>query len=129
MSYPFNISAKLNRWEKDAYVYWVHASEVTAPSSGSALVSKTVGTNKRGYIYGFFISTQEANDFKINWTSGGTSYSIRIPFAGAGAIQYVDMIPINENLPADSGTSITITNINAGNAGKIYQARLLYSEV
>ncbi|GAI89014.1 unnamed protein product, partial [marine sediment metagenome] len=30
---------------------------------------------------------------------------------------------------ADAGTNITITNVNAATAGKIYQANLLYGEV
>jgi len=120
---------KLNRWGRDVDPEWVHAAEVTAPSAGASLVSKTVGTGKTGYIYGFFISAGEANDFKINWTSGGSSYSIRIPFSGKGALHYIDFAALNEGLGADAGTSITITNVNAGSAGVVYQARLFYAEV
>lgn len=117
------------RWGKDVSPFWVHAAEVTAPAAGTALVSKTVSTGKVGYIYGFFISAGEANDFLINWTSGGAAYSVRIPFSGKGALQYIDFTPLNEGLPADGGSTISITNVNAGSAGIVYQARLLYVEV
>lgn len=117
------------RWGRDVEPTWIHGSEVVAPAAGTALVSKAVGTGKSGYIYGFFISAGEANDFLINWTSGTVAYSIRIIFAGKGSLQYVDILPLNEGLPADAGTSISITNVNAGSAGVVYQARLLYAEV
>ncbi|MEM4765483.1 MAG: hypothetical protein QXE85_00165 [Nitrososphaerota archaeon] len=125
------VSAVINviRWGRDVSPYWIHGAEVTAPPAGTDLVSKTVSSGKSGYIYGFFISAGEPNDFKINWTSGGTSYSIRIPFAGKGALQYIDFTPLNEGLPADPETTTSITNVNAGSAGIIYQARLLYAEV
>jgi len=121
--------AKLKRWGRDVEPEWVHADEVTAPSAGTALVTKTVGTGKTGYIYGFFISAGEANDFKINWTTGGNAKSIRIPFSGKGSLQYVDFAALNEGMGADAGTDITITNVNAGGSGVVYQARILYAEV
>ena len=121
--------AKLIKWSRDVEPEWIHADEVTAPAADTALVSKTVSTGKTGYIYGFFISVGEANDFKINWTSGGAAKSIRIPFSGKGALQYVDFVALNEGMGADAGTDITITNVNAGGSGVVYQARLLYAEV
>ncbi len=121
--------ARLQRWGRDVAPAWVHGAEVTAPAAGTALVSKTVGTGKTGYIYGFFISAGEANDFMINWTSGATAYSIRIPFGGKGSLHFADFIPLNEGLGADAGSTITITNVNAGGTGIIYFARLLYAEV
>jgi len=121
--------SKLMRWGRDVSPFWVHGSEITAPAAGTALVSRTVTSGKSGYIYGFYISTGEANDFKINWTSGGAAYSIRIVFPGKGSLQYIDFAPLNEGLPADAGSSITITNVNAGSAGIAYQARILYAEV
>lgn len=134
-SWTFYNLAELNkllsnlRWGRDVTPVWIHTGEVTAPAANTALVSKTVSAGKRGYIYGFFISAGEANDFKINWTSGGTSYSIRIPLGGKGYVHYADFIALNEGLGADAGTSITITNVNAGSSGVIYQARLLYAEI
>jgi len=121
--------ARLKRWGRDIEPEWVHGDEVTAPAAGTALISKTVSAGKVGYIYGFFISAGEANDFRINWTSGGATKSIRIPFSGKGALQYVDFAALNEGLPADEGTDITITNVNDGSSGVIYQARLFYAEV
>ncbi|MBA7700004.1 hypothetical protein ES703_108710 [subsurface metagenome] len=119
----------LQRWGRDLEPEWVHAAEVADSAEGAALVTKAVGAGKSGYIYGFLISAQETNDFKLNWTSGTTDYSIRIPFGGAGSTECVDPTPLNEGLPADAGTNITITNVNAAAAGKFYQARLLYAEV
>jgi len=124
-----SILAKLKRWGKNIEPEWVHAGEVTAPAADTALVSKTVSAGKVGYIYGFFISAGEANDFKINWTSGGAAKSIRVPFSGKGVLQYADFIALNEGLGADAETNITITNVDAGGSGVIYQARLLYAEM
>ena len=121
--------AKLQRWGRNVEPSWVHGDEVTAPAADTKLASTTVSTGKKGYIYGFFISAGEANDFRINWTSEGATKSIRIPFSGKGALQYVDITPLNEGLPADEGTEISITNVNAGGTGVVYQARLFIVEV
>ena len=121
--------AKLQRWGRNVEPSWIHGDEITAPAENTKLVSKTVSTGKSGYIYGFFIMAGEANDFKITWTSGGASKSIRIPFSSGGALQYVDIVPLNEGLPADENTEISITNVNAGSSGVVYQARLLIAEV
>jgi hypothetical protein len=117
--------SRLTRWGRDVSPAWVHGDEVTAPAAGTALVSWTVPAGRVGYIYGFFISAGEGNDFMVNWTSGGVACSRRIVFPGKGTLQYVDVIAFNEGLPADGGTSVTITNINAGSAGIVYQAALL----
>jgi hypothetical protein len=117
-----------NLYGKDVVLSWVHGSEITAPAANTALVSKTVSTGAKGYIYGFFVSVPEPNDIKINFTYNNTNYSIRIPFSAKGAIHFADIIPINEGMPADGGSTITITNVNAGSVGLIYQARLLYAE-
>jgi len=114
---------------RDVEPAWVHGSEVTAPAANTALVSKTVSAGKSGFIYGFFISSPEPNVFKINWTSGATAYSVRIPISGAGAVQYVDFVAMNEGLPADAGSSVSITVVSAGGATSVYQARILYAEV
>jgi hypothetical protein len=124
-----SVQANLKRWGRNVSPAWVHGNEVTAPPANTTLVSKTVTSGKFGYIYGFFISAGEANDFKINWTSGGTSYSRRIVFPSKGSLQYVDFVAFNEGLPADGGTNITITNVNAGSTGVVYQVAILYAEV
>jgi hypothetical protein len=120
---------KLIRFGRDITLYWVDGNEITAPVAGTALVSQTVTSGKSGYIYGFFISAGETNNFKINWTSGGTAKSRKIVLGGPGTLQYVDFVPINEGFPADGGSSITITNVNAGSTGIVYQASILYGEV
>ena len=117
------------RWGHNIEPEWVHAAETTAPAASTTLVSKAVTVGKSGYIYGFLLSAQEANDFKINWTSGGSAYSKRIIFGGSSTTEAVDPIPLNEGLSADGGTSITITNVNAAAAGKVYQANLLFGEI
>jgi hypothetical protein len=119
----------LIRWGRNVTPAWVLGAENTAPAAGTALVSKTVSTGKTGYIYGFIITAQEVNDFKINWTSGGSSKSLRITFGGKGTTGYTNNVPMNEGIGADAGTSITITNVNAGGSGVVYQACLLVAEV
>jgi hypothetical protein len=119
----------LIRWGRNVTPAWVLGAENTAPAAGTTLVSKTVSTGKTGYIYGFIITAQEVNDFKINWTSGGSSKSLRITFGGKGTTGYTNNVPMNEGLGADAGTSITITNVNDGGSGMVYQACLLVAEV
>ena len=119
----------LIRWGRNVTPVWVIGSEYTAPSANTALVSKTVSTGKTGYIYGFMITAGEANDFKINWTSGTVAYSKRITFGGKGTVYFTNNIALNEGLPADAGTSVTITNVNAGSSGIVYQCALLYAEM
>lgn len=117
------------RWGRDISVAWVHADEAVAPAALTALVTRTVGAGKVGYIYGFFIEAQEANDFLIGWVSGGAAKQKRVTFAGGGAEEAIDPVALNEGLPADAATDITIKNVNVGVAGKVYQAALLYGEV
>jgi hypothetical protein len=117
--------SRLTRWGRDVSPAWVQGGEVTAPPANTALVSWTVPAGKTGFIYGFFISAGEGNDFRVNWTSGGVTYSRRIVFAGKGTLHFVDITALNEGLPADGGTSVTITNVNAGSAGIVYQVALL----
>jgi hypothetical protein len=117
--------SRLVRWGRDVMPVWIHGGEVTAPVAGTALASWTVPTGKTGFIYGFFISAGEGNEFKVNWTSGGLAYSRRIIFPGKGTLHFVDVIALNEGLPADGGTSVTITNVNAGSEGIVYQVALL----
>jgi hypothetical protein len=108
---------------------WTRADEQTAPPAGTALVSVTVSAGKSGYIYGFFINTQEGNDFLIKWTSSGASKSLRLTFGAGGMVEDEVGTPFNNQEPADAGTAITITNVNAGGKTAIYQAALLIGEV
>jgi len=128
LNIALNVLYSLIRWGRNLSPTWVIGPEFTAPAAGTTLVSVTVPTGKRGWIYGFMITAGEANDFKINWTSGGTAYSKRIVFGGKGTVHFVDMISLNEGLSADPGTSMTITNVNAGSSGVVYQCALLHGE-
>jgi hypothetical protein len=124
-----SVLSRLIKWGRDVSPFWVHGGEVTAPVAGTALVSWSVPTGKVGYIYGFFISAGEGNDFKLNWTSGGVVYSKLIMFPSKGTLHFTDIVALNEGLPADPGTSITITVVNDGSTGAVYQAALLVATV
>jgi hypothetical protein len=123
------VISQYTRWGRNVAPAWVHAAEVVAPGAGTVLVTQAVTAGLNGYIYGFFISTQEANNFLLNWVSATVAYAKRIVYGAAGAVEAVDGVAINEGLPADAGSNITITNVNAAGAGMIYQANLLYAEV
>lgn len=128
-SAPTQIVNRNQRWGRNLEPSWVFGAAQTAPGAGTALVTQTVGAGKSGWIYGFFISVGESNDLLLNWTSGGAARSKRITFGSMGTTEVVDPAALNEGLPADAGSSVTITNVNAGGAGKIYQANLLYGEL
>jgi hypothetical protein len=120
-----------NTWQKMRYgrvlssLAWVYSSVVTAPAAVTTLASYTVPAGKTGFIYGYFISASEANQFEIRWASGGVTRAIRVVFGGGGSVHAASLIALNEGLPADPGTTISIVNINAGGAGDVYQAGLL----
>ncbi|MEM4772532.1 MAG: hypothetical protein QW197_03535 [Candidatus Aenigmatarchaeota archaeon] len=115
--------------DKIQRIFWVIGTEINAPAANTTLVSYTVPTGTRAYIYGFEIYASEANEFLISWTSKGTTYSRRFKINTGGNIYLVDLIPLNEGLPADVNTNITITNINAGGTGSVYKASLLIATV
>ena len=118
----------LTRFGRHISPAWVIGSEVTAPAAGTNLVSRSVSSGKAGYIYGLLITAGESNEFKLIWTSGGAGRSLRVTTASRGSILIVSPVPLNEGLPADGGTSISIQNVNAGSSGVVYQAALLYGE-
>jgi len=110
------------------FARWIDSGEVVAPSANTELVRYVVGMNRLGYFYGFFVMASEANTFKINWLSGGVSYSLRIPLPNAGVVHYADPIAMNLGRPADALSAITVTNLSAGSPGSVYQVRLLVAE-
>lgn len=120
---------RMVRWGRDVAPDWTHAAEVVAPGAATVLVTQAVGAGVQGYIYGFFIAAQEANNFLVNWTSGGAAYSKRLVFVAAGSLEAIDQVAFNEGLPADAGSNITITNVTAGGVGMVYQAGLLFAEI
>lgn len=115
------ITKKL-RWGIDAEPKWIDGGEIAEPPSGRELVSVTVPEGRSGYVFGFFMSATEANDFKLNWVEDGVLKSIRIILPSRGSVHYADFIYLCR---ADGNTSISITNVNDGTAGSLYQARLL----
>ena len=117
------------RWGRLIVPSWVYAAEVVAPVAGAVLVTQAVTAGKSGYIYGVFMTLQEGNDLLLNWTSGGVANSKRFNFGSSGTIETADPIAMNDGLPADAGTNVTVTVITTAGAGKIYQANLLYGEV
>jgi hypothetical protein len=119
----------LVRFGRGVSPVWVAGSEVTAPAAGTALVSRTVTSGKTGYVYGFLITAGEVNDFRLVWTSGGTARSLRIATASRGTVILVSPVPVNEGLPADGGTAVSVTNVNAGSSDVVYQVAILYAEV
>jgi len=123
------IAPRMVRWGQSIEPSWIYGNIVTAPSANSPLLSITVSANKKGYIYGLFISSDEANVFIVTWTSGGATKQIRIPFGGGGAVMTVFPTPLNQGLPADSGSTITVSNVNAGSTSANYQVGILYLEV
>jgi len=104
---------------------WIYGSLASAPAANTALASYSVPAGRQGFIYGYFISASEANQFELRWRSGGVSRAIRIVFGGGGTVHAASLVAINEGLPADPGTTISIVNVNAGAAGSVYQAGLL----
>jgi hypothetical protein len=126
-----NTEVTNNTWQKMRYgrtlssLTWVYGSVASAPAAGTALASYSVPSGKQGYIYGYFISASEANQFEIRWTSSATARAIRIIFIAGGTVHAASLLALNEGLPADPGTAISIVNINAGAAGSVYQAGLL----
>ncbi len=106
---------------------WTRGTEQTAPAANTTLVSKTISTGAIGYIYGFEITAEEANQFLIKWNDG-TARQNRIIFNAGGSLLYVHNKAYNEGEGAVAGSNITIENVNAGTAGKKYSARLLVGE-
>jgi hypothetical protein len=109
---------------------WYFGDLISEPKAGAELVGVDVGAGKRGYIYGFYISASETNDFIIEWTDpAGNLQQYRIVLAGKGTVNYADIVPINEGIPAQGGTRISIKVVNAGSTGSYYKAGLLEGEV
>jgi hypothetical protein len=119
----------LTRFGRSVSPAWVIGGEVTAPAAGTNLVSRTVSGGRTGYVYGLLITAGESNNFRLIWTSGGTSRSLRFTTASRGSILVVSPVPLNEGLPADGGTTVAVQNVNAGSSGVVYQVAILYGEV
>ena len=119
--------AKWLKYIRNISLSWIHGSELTAPTG--SLVSKVVGSGKKGYVYGVIITASEANKFYLNWTSGGAAMKISFQLSARGTLLYVFEIPLNEGYSADAGTAISISVATAGSSGSTYQAGFLYGEI
>jgi hypothetical protein len=80
---------------------WIYGSVVSNPSADQSLVSVSIPSNGMGYIYGFFITASEGNDFDIRWTDTSNNLrSYRVVLAGRGTVHYADIVALNEGIPA-----------------------------
>jgi len=104
---------------------FVRGSYVTAPATGSDLISYVVPTNKKGAVVAVVLDATEGNFFDIVWTSGGVARSYRVRLPSDGIVSYDFKPGLNLDLPADPNTSIIIRNVNAAGAGSIYKADML----
>lgn len=115
------------RWGHNVSPQWVYGQTYTAPPANTKLVSVTPPAST--YIYGFYIFSDEANDFQISWTSGGTVYTFLISTGSRGTTYFSDIIPINEGIPADPNTEISITVLRNGNTGMNYRCGIFVGVV
>ena len=111
------------RWSIPREPAWINGSNQTAPTTTTDLISKTVGTGKTGRIFGWRISSPEANEFILN--IGATAYRLAA-LGGAGLIAESHAAPVFGNIA--SGTAITLRLVNNGGSGKVYRADLLFDE-
>jgi len=108
---------------------WYYSDIIFEPSANQILLTVSIPDGYLGYIYGFFISASETNDFTINWIDiNDVSRSYRIVLAGKGSIQYADIVPLNEGIPSKAG-NIDFKIVNAGSTGSYYQVGLLVGDV
>lgn len=106
---------------------WYYSGRILNPFPDAELLKVTIDSGYVGYIHGFFISSEEENNFSIEWTSNGESYEKIIVLGSKGSVEYTNSVAINEGSPADSNTDIIIRNMKSGNG--LYQVGLLISEV
>lgn len=106
---------------------WRYGSEAVAPIAGATLVSEQLDQTYPGRrIYGYTISAEETNSFRLAWTRGNQAITFLIVLPVGGTIVVVlDNEALNDGYLADSGSSVSINVVNAGAAGKKYQAGVL----
>lgn len=115
------------RWGHNVIPKWIFGEEVIAPPANTTLAS--FNTTKRAFIYGFYIFSDEPNDFLLGWKSNNVEYSYLISTGSRGTTYFADTIPLNEGLPADPNTTIELKNTISGSSGMKYRAGLLIGEV
>jgi len=109
---------------------WYYSDLISTPTANQVLLTVSISSDKLGYIYGFYVSASEGNDFEIVWVDvNGVTNRYRIVLAGKGNVQYADVISLNEGLPAQKGSNIQVVIVNAGSSGSYYKVGLLVGEV
>jgi len=111
------------RWGIPREPAWINGSNQTAPTTTTDLISKTVNTGKTGRIFGWRISSPEANEFILN--IGATAYRLAA-LGGAGLIAESHAVPVFDN--AAGGTTINLRVASNGGSGKVYRVDLLFDE-
>ncbi|MEM4761499.1 MAG: hypothetical protein QW230_00795 [Thermofilum sp.] len=105
--------------------FWVYSAELTAPAANTDLVVANVPSGYKGLVYGIYLTTNESCVLYLRWTSGTTTYSLRIDVPAAGVMWVTDLTALNERLEANPGSQIKLTLSTAlSSTGKI-QAGLL----
>lgn len=106
---------------------WTLGDVSTAPGADATILTHKVGPGVEGHIFGYLITCQEANNVDIHWKSGGDAKILQsvFPVGGGSLIVITDHSPINQGLPADAESDITVKVGSAAAAGKKYQASLL----
>ena len=130
--------SRLLRWGRDVEPVWEYGGLWYSLPPGGDLLTYEIPTGKDVYIYGYFISAEEENEFVVGWLNNGTFYTKRIQFPSKGTLYFVDNVAINEGYPAnyrqgDPYDGIAIYNVNAGTGnptgGAVYQAGLLHADI
>jgi hypothetical protein len=106
---------------------WRYGAEAVAPLAGATLISETLDQTYPGRrIYGYTISAEEGNSFRLSWVRGGgaISYLIVLPVGGT-IVVVLDYEALNDGYLADAGSVVSITVVAAAAAGKKYQAGVM----
>lgn len=116
-------SMKTLRWSVPREPGWVEGSETTAPAANTVLVSKTVTTAMTGRVFGVHITADEGNQFQL---LDAAAVKKRFVLGAGGTIHVILATPLLDGIVA--GHLVSLRNVTAGTAGKVYQASLLYDE-
>jgi len=127
VNYPMNQL----RWGQPVEPNWVYGNTTTGPTAGAVLVSQGVSSGYNGYIWGYFLSTNDSagNTFLIKWTYNNATYQQMVVFGGAGTINFITNKAVNSGLPAQGGSTMAISILNAGSTNALYMAGLLWGQV
>jgi len=105
-------------------IVYVQGSEVKGPSAGATLMSYTVPQGFRAHVVAVEVLAGDANEFTLGWTSGGSARSKKIYVPTAGYYMVKFPLPPTLGAPADAGTAVTLSVVNAGLASSKYYAAM-----